>query len=298
MIDPTRLLTDALIDRLHASYRTTYGSQEPAVPEIVGWAAELAMETISRTDATYHDTEHTAMVTVAGVEILRGLHLVRGGVTPDDWLHAVLALLCHDIGYVRGVCRRDAPGAWVSGVDETTFDLPHGATDAAMQPWHVDRGIRFVHERFAGNPRLDVARIAACIDYTRFPVPDDRRFHETTTLRALVRAADLIGQLADPSYLRKLPALFAELKETGQDLTLGFANPTELRNDYPAFYDLRVRPWVEEAVGLLRVTSEGRRWVANLYAHVQAAEQLVAGPASTPVTAPPAPSPGSPREPR
>lgn len=275
MIDPTRLLTDALVERLTTAYRATYGSQDPAVPEIVAWATELAMETIARSDATYHDVEHTAMVTLAGVEILRGLHLVRGGVTPDDWLHAVLAMLCHDIGYVRGVCRQDSPGAWVSGVGEGTFDLPYGATDAALQPWHVDRGVRFVHERFAGHPRIDVARLAACIEYTRFPVPDDKRYHETGTLRGLVRAADLVGQLADPFYLRKLPALFAEFKETGQDVALGFANPTELRNNYPAFYETRVRPWVDEALGLLRVTAEGRRWIANLYAHVQQAQRLL-----------------------
>ena len=40
-------------------------------------------------------------------EILRGRHIRQGGVTPSDWLHFMISLLCHDIGYVRGVCRAD-----------------------------------------------------------------------------------------------------------------------------------------------------------------------------------------------
>lgn len=274
MIDPNRLLTDALVERLAASYRTTYGSLDASVPEIAAWATQLAMETIARSDAPYHDTEHTANVVLAGAELLRCLHLVRGGVGPDDWLHVVLALLCHDIGYVRGVCRGDAPGAWVTGRGDERVALPVGATDAALQPWHVDRGVRFVRERFTGHARIDVDRLAACIEYTRFPVPADPAYHETGSLRALVRAADLVGQLADPYYLRKLPALFFEMRETGQDVQQGFSNPTDLRVNYPAFYEAQVAPWVEEALGLLRVTAEGRTWVATLFAHVQQAQRF------------------------
>ena len=34
-------------------------------------------------------------------------HMREGGVTPEDWLLYVISLLCHDIGFVRGVCRAD-----------------------------------------------------------------------------------------------------------------------------------------------------------------------------------------------
>jgi hypothetical protein len=49
----------------------------------------------------------------------------------------------------------------------------------------------------------------------RFPVPADDGHRETKTEAGLVRAADLIGQLADPFYPRKLNALFHELDEIG-----------------------------------------------------------------------------------
>jgi hypothetical protein len=39
---------------------------------------------------------------------------------------------------------------------------------------------------------------------------------------ALLRASDLIGQLADPNYMRKVSALFVEFAETGMNEKLGY----------------------------------------------------------------------------
>ncbi|HBB33823.1 MAG TPA: metal-dependent phosphohydrolase, partial [Cyanobacteria bacterium UBA9273] len=55
-------------------------------------------------DALYHNVEHTILVTLVGQEILRGKHIRDGGVSCEDWLHFIISLLCHDIGYVKGVC--------------------------------------------------------------------------------------------------------------------------------------------------------------------------------------------------
>ena len=74
----------------------------------------LALETIATSDAAYHDINHTIMVTLVGQEILRGRHISVGSVTPRDWLHFIVSLLCHDIGYVRGVGRGDADGQYVT----------------------------------------------------------------------------------------------------------------------------------------------------------------------------------------
>ena len=40
-------------------------------------------------------------------------------------------------------------GAYATGVGGATLTLPRGSTDAALTPYHVDRGKLFVHERFA-----------------------------------------------------------------------------------------------------------------------------------------------------
>src|SRR6202011_2574891 len=109
----------------------------------------LALETIATSDAAYHDINHTIMVTLVGQEILRGRHISVGGVTPRDWLHFIVSLLCHDIGYVRGICRGDGNGSYVTNAAGDKVSLPEGATDASMTPYHVARSKLFVRERFS-----------------------------------------------------------------------------------------------------------------------------------------------------
>jgi hypothetical protein len=88
----------------------------------------------------------------------------------------------------------------------------------------------------------------------------------------LVRAADLIGQLADPNYLRKLPALYYEFQETGVNKHLGYGSPLDLRRNYPQFYWNMVNSYIQDGLRYLRVTQEGKQWIANLYAHVFSSE--------------------------
>ena len=92
-----------------------------------------------------------------------------------------------------------------------------GVSDAYLAPYHVFRSKAVVIARFAGHPFIDGERIARAIELTRFPIPnDDEDDHpETDTEAGLLRAADLIGQLADPLYPRKINALFYEFAETG-----------------------------------------------------------------------------------
>ena len=84
-----------------------------------------------------------------GQEILRGRHISVGGVTPHDWLHFIVSLLGHDIGYVRGICRGDGDGSYVINLAGDKVTLPEGATDASMAPYHVARSKLFVRERSA-----------------------------------------------------------------------------------------------------------------------------------------------------
>ena len=76
----------------------------------------------------------------------------------------------------------------------------------------------------------------------RFPVPEDETHADTADYPGLVRAADLIEQLADVNYLRKIPALFAEFNEIGTNNKLGYRSPADLRANYPEFFWTAVRP--------------------------------------------------------
>jgi hypothetical protein len=268
MFNPTAQLIDACVDQLDLAYRRTYSHLEPEYPGMLGWAGRMALEQIAKRDALYHNVEHTILVTLVGQDMLHGKHLREGGVSPCDWLHCVLSLLCHDIGYVRGVCRDDGDGVYTTGNAGEMLTFPDGATDASLAPYHVDRGKRFMHERFGGHPISNADRIATNIERTRFPVPDDADHQGTADDPGLVRAADLSGQLADPHHLRKFPALYYEFEETGINATLGFTSPDDLRHDYPAFFWQVAHRYIQDGLRYLHVTQAGKQWIATLYAQV------------------------------
>ena len=110
---------------------------------------------------------------------------------------------------------------------------------------------------------VPTANIARAIESTRFPVPTDEDHRETKTEAGLVRAADLIGQLADPFYPRKLNALFHELDEIGCARQFGYQSPADIAEKYPSFFWSKVEPFVGDAIGYLRLTAEGRQWISN-----------------------------------
>jgi hypothetical protein len=95
----------------------------------------------------------------------------------------------------------------------------------------VTRSKLFVRERFGKIALTHVytMEVEANIERTRFLFPEDEQHSSTGDYLGLVRAADLIGQVADVNYLRKIPALFAEFRETGVNEKLGFRNPEDLR---------------------------------------------------------------------
>ena len=266
---------DFFVKELKAAYEQSYSVLEPHYANIIEWTGRLALEIIANSDALYHNVEHTMLVTSVGQTILKGKHLKDGGVTPRDWMHFTMALLCHDIGYVRGICKADKPGQYATGKDDQIVSISDKGTDAVLTSYHVDRSILFVYERF-GNITLgndvDPQVIASYIEMTRFPVPDDDKHKATNSLGGLVRAADFIGQLGDPNYLRKMPALFYEFEETGENQRIGYLSPADMRQGYTKFYWNVVVPYISDAIGYLKVTQDGKLWIANLYGHVHEVE--------------------------
>ncbi len=268
MFNPTQIVVEAFVGELRTMYDRTYGTLEPSYPGIIGFVARLALENIATSDAAYHDVNHTILVTLVGQEILRGRHISVGGITPREWLHFIVSLLCHDIGYVRGICRGD--GYYVTNVAGDKVKVAEGATDAAMTPYHVARSKLFVRERFGkvALVHIDIGEIEVNIEHTRFPVPEEEQHEPTDDFPGLLRAADLIGQLADINYLRKTAALFNEFRETGMNNKLKYNSAADLRANYPDFFWKTVRPYIVDALRYLRVTQEGQQWIANLYANV------------------------------
>jgi hypothetical protein len=267
MFNPAHLIADALGEELVRICRDIFGERDPERPSIARTAAKLIIERIANSDALYHDSHHTVMVTLVGQAIFRGRMLVQE-LSETDWLHFTVALLVHDIGYLRGICPGDSEDLFVINEQGDTVRPPRGASDAFLTPHHIERGKIFARHRCAHMPSLDPERIARAIELTRFPVPQDNDHAETDTEPGLVRAADLIGQLADPFYPRKLNALYHEFAETGVAKQLGYKSPADVAAHYPRFFWEKVEPYLGEALHHLSRTVEGKQWIANLYAHV------------------------------
>ena len=264
------LAAESLASFLADRITRRFGSTDAALTELIPLAARLALECIGNSDALYHNVEHTMLVTLAGYDIMRGRALLIP-TNASDFAHVILACLFHDIGYVRGILEGDGPDGYVIDAKGGKTKLPRGASDAALIAYHVDRSKLFVMNRLAESKFVDAARIARVIEFTRFPPQNlDDEYKEDGLL---VRAADLIGQLGDPHYLRKANALFYEFEEVGMNRQLGYTSPADLTELYPQFYWKSISPHVQTAIQYLNVTSSGRQWVASLYSNVFRAER-------------------------
>jgi hypothetical protein len=265
------LAAEALGSHLAEHMGRRFGSTDAGLIELVQSAARLAIDCIGNSDALYHNVEHTMLVTLAGYDILRGRRLLTE-TSASDFAHLIVACLFHDIGYVRGILNGDSAEGYIVDDKGNKAKLPRGSSDAALTPYHVDRSKLFALDRLANNKWLDASRIANAIECTRFPSPhgaDNSDGEEGM----LVRAADLVGQLGDPHYLRKANALYYEFEEVGMNKQLGYNSPADLTELYPKFYWNSISAHIQGAIRYLNVTSHGRQWIANLYSNVFRAER-------------------------
>jgi hypothetical protein len=272
MITLPEMAAEALGAFLASDVKDRFGSSHARLAEIIPFAAKLALECIGNSDALYHNVEHTMLVTLAGHDIFKGRALLMPA-TPADYANFIVACLTHDIGYVRGVVKGDEDDRYVVDASGRKVSLPRGSSDASLAPYHVERSKLFVLDRVAAIEELDGERIAHAIGFTRFPYSSSNDDTDIDEEGALLRSADLIGQLGDPHYLRKANALYHEFEEIGLNRQLGYESPADLVDKYPQFYWHNISPHIQTAIRYLNVTSSGRRWIAGLYSNVFRAER-------------------------
>ena len=267
----TALAAKRLGKFLAKDIRQLFGSAQQDRAERLGSLAQSTIECLGRSDALYHNLEHTMLVTIVGRDILRG-RIMTERIEATDYDHLIVACLLHDIGYVRGVLRGDTMTNFVIDQSGKTVSLPRGASDAALAPYHVDRSKIFVFERLGKSPGIDAKRVADAIEATRFPPASNLTSPGGALEPRLVQAADLIGQLGDPLYARKANALFYEFEEIGMNRQLGYSSPADLTDKYPAFFWNSVAKHIGAAMTYLNATVAGQQWIANLHNHVFCAE--------------------------
>jgi hypothetical protein len=254
-------------------YRKLYPSGDvAAVVRAFDWATlcfEGRHPDYQRIDAGYHDFEHTLQGALCLVRLIQGR--ARAGATPAvtaEWfVLALLAALFHDSGYLKR--KGDEAG-----------------TGAKYTATHVARGAQFAREFLAtqGVKAADLDAIANMIRCTgvnaNLGAIPFRHDVERVLGRALA-TADLIGQMAAPDYVEKLPVLFQEFVEAAQfDADQGmrfacFTSAEDLARRTPDFWERYVRPRLEKDFeGLYRFLADPYPDGPNPY--VQRIEENVA----------------------
>lgn len=274
MLNFTQFLIDRCLQSLQNGYYQIFKNHKLEYIDLISSCADIALKHIAKSDALYHDVEHTILVTLVGQEILKGKQILEGNVSAEDWLHLIVSLLFHDIGFIKGICPKDniTRQLYATGLGDRQISLPKHTTDASLNPYHVDRGKLFIQDFCHDLQLLDPETIQHNIELTRFPVPAGKSHQDTKNYPGLTRAADLIGQLADPRYLEKLPALFYELEENGSNKNLGYKDPGDLRAAYPKFFRNFVYPYIQDGIRYLEATPEGQQVIFNLYSNVWTVE--------------------------
>ncbi len=195
----------SLVNEARAHLQTVFPGASIALVESVArliqtlFAGEHA--DYQKADLKYHNLEHTLLATQCFIDLAEGR--ARHGVKPvfndREFSLGCAAILMHDTGYLK--TRDDLIG-----------------TGAKYTASHVERSCALA-TRFL--PALDVtpAELGGVLNAIRCTGINSQI--ATLTFRGdierltgcMVATADYLGQMADPAYPEKLPALFAEFEE-------------------------------------------------------------------------------------
>jgi hypothetical protein len=152
-------------------------------------------------DTAYHDISHTLQATLCLAELLcnRQQENAEPPIGPEDFKRTLVAILFHDIGYLKTLDDTEGTGAKYTHVHEKR-------SCRVVEDYLLERGwqaddIVFVQNLIsATGPRADLTTIAFRTDIER-------------AMGQAVCTADYVGQMSDPQYPEKLEVLFQEFEE-------------------------------------------------------------------------------------
>ena len=167
----------------------------------------------------YHDLEHTCAVTLATARLMHGIHVQNQTFSSRVIQLGLIGALFHDTGLIQTMEENDGTGA--------QYTIGHEDRSIALMEKYISDKV------FSAEDILDCSHIIMC---TKLSLPINEipfRSEETKTMGKVLGSADLIAQMADRNYLKKLPLLFLEFKEAGM---AGFETPLELFKNTEEFY--------------------------------------------------------------
>ena len=192
-----------------------------------------------RIDARYHDFEHTLQGALCLSRLLQGRH--GSGVEPVLTVKCfelgLLAILFHDTGYLKRRGDLDGTGAKYTAV--------HVARSAVFaREFLVPRG-------FADTDVLAVQNMINCTGISTNLAAIRFQSELERIVGYALGTADLLGQMAAPDYIEKLPVLYEEFAEAARHAPPGsahlfaFDSAEALMRNTPAFWEKYVRPKID-----------------------------------------------------
>ena len=150
-------------------------------------------------NTVYHDLKHTTDSLLAMTRLIHGAILMGEPFSRESVGMGLIATLLHDTGYIQA--QEDDSG---SGAKYTQT--------------HIDRSIEFLDKYYMqrGYSRQDVKDSSDMLRCTGLNVVIEKirfRSKEIEILGKMLGTADLIGQMADRTYLEKLLFLYYEFQE-------------------------------------------------------------------------------------
>jgi hypothetical protein len=255
---------DSVEREVQTAYLAMYSTADQAlVGRLFGWAMDCFSGRYGgyqAVDARYHDLEHTLQGTLCLTKILWGRFRAKAQpvVTQDDFELGILAMLLHDAGYLKKQDDRQGTGAKYTLV-------------------HVERSTAFAEELLSskGYHPASIKAVQNMIHCTGVNVDLPSipfACEEERLVGFALGTADLLGQMAAPDYVDKLPILYAEFVESSRyqkgrfSLVGQFTSAEDLMVKTPAFWDHLVRPRIEQDFGgLYRFLSDPYPDGANPY---------------------------------
>src|SRR4051812_48940855 len=194
-------------------------------------------------DVQYHDFEHTLQGTLCMVRLLHGRHRANTlpPLTERLFQLGLLAILLHDTGYLKTEDDQDGTGA--------KYTLIHVGRSADFAE------LLLKNKSFPSDEIQAVQNMIRCTGVDA--KPDALPFRDTLDrlVGLALATADLLGQMAAPDYLDKLPALYGEFAEAvryakdQKTFIASFSSAQNLIERTPQFWDKVVRTKLDQELG-------------------------------------------------
>ena len=197
-------------------------------------------------DARYHDLEHTLQGTLCFARLLHGRHRAKAQPVLSQKMFelGLIAILFHDTGYLKQKGDNDGSGAKYTAV-------------------HVSRSAAFAQDFLSrkGFSETDIAAVQNMIRCTGIDANLPSIPFQSDTERLVGYAlgtGDLLGQMAAPDYVEKLPVLYQEFAEATQydpghaESLREFTSAQDLMRKTPLFWQRYVLPRLNRDFGNLQ----------------------------------------------